>query len=285
MKTFCAQSGLTLIELLCSIALLGLITLSIATVSGNTIRINSFTQAIARDEIAVTRAYSVISSLIRTTERLRLADLVTITTGAHPTTLWGAPHPITLLKGTTRPRMDSDIITSISINPTLRGRVVKSIFNDTSITAIICQLLRQPSSKEVKKHLFIGSSSVCQMRGVVSPLSGDCYEFNGTPINTIMTSKADCIPQALLEYYPTESDRTIFVDRSGTLRLLSHSGLNITENQPITRGLRRLFIAQKVTDTGDIFYSLRITPSLAKTGSAIIPRRLTPHSFIALGLQ
>ncbi len=100
-----------------------------------------------------------------------------------------------------------------------------------------------------------------------------------------MTSKADCISQALLEYYPTESDRTIFVDRSGNLRLLSHSGLNITENQPITRGLRRLFIAQEATDTGDIFYSLRITPSLAKTRSAIIPRRLTPHSFIALGLK
>ena len=285
MRRVATEAGFSLIELIASLSLISLATLFISVTSKNTIRITSTTKSIADDDIAVIRAQSVIASLINATERLRLSGLVSITTGAHPITAWGAPHPITHLNGTSRPRVGSDILTSTFIDPTLRGRVVKSDFQNAFILAYICGLSQTPSPTAFKKHLLIGSSSICQMRGSLTHVADSCYELIGYPIDTITTPKEQCKPQAFLEYYPTESDKTVFIDRSGNLRLLSHSGLNITENQPITPGLRRFSIQRKSTNTNDIFYSLTIFPSLAPPRSFLIPQRLTPYPISSLVLK
>lgn len=236
-------------------------------------------------EVAVLKTRAIVSSLLQAHERLRLASLISVTHGAHPQTPWGASHPILRLTGTSRPRNDSDIVTTTIVDPRRRGRIVQSIVNDTALEVTICELSHRPAPQESVKHLLLGTTSVCTVRGELIADNGDCYRLLGIPTDTILTSKRACSRQAFLEYYPSPSDRSLFVDRSGNVRLLSHTGMNITENQPITRGLRRLLVSSRRASSGHLFYALMIKPSYAVSQQFLLPQRLKSHHLWNLVLR
>lgn len=236
-------------------------------------------------EIAVLKTRTIATSLLQAHERLRLAELVTVTPGHNPKTLWGFQHPIARLTGTSRPRDDSDIMTVTMVDPRYRGRIVKSIFHDSAIEVTICEVSQRPSPQESVKHLLLGTTSLCTIRGELLFESGDCYRLVGIPADTILSSKRACSRQAFLEYYPSQSDRSLFVDRSGNVRLLSHTGMNITENQPITRGIRRMLVSSRFASSGHRFYALSIKPSYAVSQHFLLPQRLASQPFWNLVLR
>ena len=280
-----SQQGYTLIEILCSLTIAGLVCLIVTKAIQSMSSTIASSNQLIEHEIAVLKTRTIVTSLLQAHERLRLAPLVTVTPGKNPQTLWGAPHPILRLTGTSRPRDDSDIITTTMVDPRYRGKIVQSIFHDSAVELTICEVSERPSPQESVKHLLLGTTSICTVRGELIADSGNCYRLVGTPADTILSSRRSCSRQAFLEYYPSPSDRSLFVDRSGTVRLLSHTGMNITENQPITRGLRNIVVARRFSSSGHLFYALTIKPSYAVPQQFLLPQRLSSQPLWNLVLQ
>ena len=123
-----SQQGYTLIEILCSLTIAGLVCLIVTKAIQSMSSTIASSNQLIEHEIAVLKTRTIVTSLLQAHERLRLAPLVTVTRGENPQTLWGAPHPILRLTGTSRPRDDSDIITTTMVDPRYRGKIVQSIF-------------------------------------------------------------------------------------------------------------------------------------------------------------
>lgn len=238
--------GYSLLEFLLGIGITGILSLVTARFvysSNSVLRAQSDR---LEERIVMTKAALVISASLASLERSHLNGLVTITNGNNLTTPSGQRHPLVKLSGTSKPRLESDILSSIGVDPRYRARITKAHFQDTSLELEACELSDLPNREQFKSYLALGLQGACQIVGTPTPQGSHCISLSGTTISGLLNS-APCAPASLHELLPISREFSLFIDQSSQLRLTSHIGLYITENQPLARGLRSM----RVTEIGD----------------------------------
>jgi prepilin-type N-terminal cleavage/methylation domain-containing protein len=270
--------GYTLIECLCGLSLLGLISAVTIRFTQHTSAIVSNTTAQIDSRLSITKTALTISAALSTLERSHLPGLVSLSNGSWPRTPYGGEHPVLGVGPTSRPRPESDIISFVEIDPRYRGRIHQSSFSGESIEVTTCGSPLIPAPDQFRSHLVVGLSGSCQITGTPQPTSAGCFTLSGHQTQGLLHSRTGCPSSSLLEYAPIVREFSLFIDRTGELRLVSHTGMRILENQPMTRGLRSLRLLPSLTPAGVQFFSVQITASNTPTHTFTVFGALTQGS-------
>lgn len=268
--------GFSLLECLCSLAIVALLTASITQLVHRSSTILGTTSDALDQRLTMTKAGLVLSAALAALDRTHLAGVASTTNGSNPTTPFGNPHPASGLTGNTRPRTQSAILSVVEVEPRYRGRIVRSSFSGTSISLEICGAPEQPSSTMFRSHIAVGLSGPCQITGQVERSSAGCFTLSGQAVAGLISPH--CAPHSLLEYMPVLRELSIFIDRTGELRLISHVGSRILENQPIARGLRSLDIALLNVGAHKSLYRIDVHATSARSHRFIFAGGLTRNA-------
>lgn len=260
-------------ECICSLAIVALLTAGIAQVTHRSSAILSATSDALNERLTMTKAGLVLSAALAALDRTHLSGVVSITDGSAPTTPSGGSHPAASLTGNSRPRADSAIISVVEVEPRYRGRIVRSSFAGTSVTLEVCGATAQPSPTMFRSHIGVGIQGPCQLTGQVTQGSAGCFTLTGQPLSGVIS--AYCSPNSLLEYLPVLREFSIYIDRTGELRLISHVGSRILENQPIARGLRSLKIVPIAVDSSTALYRIDVHATTTRSHRFIFAGGLT----------
>jgi hypothetical protein len=255
--------GYSLIECICSLCIVGLLTASIAHLvhrSSSTLGAISTT---LEQRFTMTKAGIVLSAALAAHERMHLPDVVTITNGSAPNTRHGGLHPVAALKGNTRPRTNSAILSIVEVAPRFRGRITKSSFSDQSINIDVCDSSAIPGPNTFRSHVAIGLAGLCQLTGTPERTYGGCFTLTGKAVQGLLSS--ECAINSLLEYIPVSREFSVYVDATGELRLISHVGQRIIENQPIVRGLRSIDINALSVSSKGLIYRLDLNATATRS--------------------
>jgi hypothetical protein len=266
--------GFSLLDCVCSLGITSLLALIVIRATQTTATIVNLHMQQITARVTATKAALVTSAALASLERSHFGGLVQIANGTSPLTAFGSAHPVTGITSTSRPRSDSAIVTSVELDPRYQGRVVRSTFSGDSISIEACQLPQRPSKDQFRSYLAIGLQGACQVTGTLDSSAGSCISFSGSIVTGLFTA-GRCQPGSLLEFVPISREFSIFVDRTGTLRLVSHVGMRILENQPIAQGFRALAVREWSDTTGAHVYQLAVTPSGSRPLTFYLPSALT----------
>lgn len=234
--------------------------------------------ATIEQRLATVKSATIISSSLSALERSHLPQLIWITNGANPKTPSGEAHPVIGLAGTSKPRPESDILSAIEIDPYYQGRIVETRISSQSVSVTICESQSIPAKDQFRSHLLLSAGGLCQITGTPEMLSRGCFSVNGAPVRGLINQGTRCSRNAYLEYRPVSREISLLIDRSSEFRLISHVGMRLIENQPITRGLRELKI-QRISPRIDAqFFRIMLRTSAAKWESFLIPAALTSEA-------
>jgi hypothetical protein len=265
--------GYSLLECICSLCIVALITSGVAQLVHRATAVLGTTSDNLEERFALTKSALVIKAALAAHERSHLPGLVTITNGSNPLTSSGGAHPVSSLSGNTGPRSASSIVSIIEVAPRHRGRIIKSSFSADSISVDVCGGVEIPAPNAFRSHLALGIQGLCQLTGAPERLNGGCFTLTGKAVSGLV-SKA-CETNSLLEYLPVTRELSIYIDRTGELRLISHVGARIIENQPIVRGLRSLQITLIKDPTNALLYRVDLYANAARSHRFIVPGGLT----------
>ena len=266
--------GYSLIECLCSIAIVALLISGVATTTKRMSAIIGGISDSLEERVAIVKAGATIQAALASLERSHISGLVATTDGGNPRTPSGAVHPVSGLTGTSRPRSGSTVLSTIEVDPRYRKRITRSVFSQDTVTIDICGAGIKPTTDQFRSHLVIGLNGPCQITGSPIQISASCFQVSGRAVPGLVA--ASCAPTSLIEYLPVSREFSLHIDRSGELRLISHVGSRILENQPITRGLRSISVIP-ISDPlySDIFYKITVNGSLARSHSFLFASALT----------
>lgn len=266
--------GYSLLEVLlgiCITAVLSLVTSRFVQSSSSVLRAHSER---LEERISMTKAALVVSASLTSLERNHTNGLVTITNGSDLTTPIGHRHPLGKLTGTSKPRVDSDILSSIGVDPRYRGRITKSRFNGLNLDLEVCELSDLPHKDQFKSYIALGLQGACQIVGTPTSQGPHCVSLSATMIPGLLNS-APCPSASLHELLPISREISLFVDQTSQLRLTSHIGLYITENQPILRGIRSMLLKELADPSGATTYQVVVKGSSARFLTFLLPGGLT----------
>jgi hypothetical protein len=232
--------GYSLLECICSLCIVGLLTASIAHLVHRTSTVLGTTATAIEQRLALTKTSLVLSAALAVHERTHIPEVVTITQGPQPSTRYGGPHPVGALKGNSRPRSSSAIVSILELEPRFRGRITRSAFTAQEVSLHVCGGTEVPGANTFRSHVAVGLAGLCQLTGTVERATGGCFTLTGSTVQGLLSNS--CPPGSLLEYIPVNRELSLYIDATGELRLISHVGQRIIENQPIVRGLRALDI-------------------------------------------
>jgi len=266
--------GTSLIECVCSLAIVGLLSAVIAHATHQSAQTVQLQADQLEQRLAILKTYLALGAAISMTERSHLRLVASVTDGSAPRASDGGPHPVSNLRGASQPRAASSIFSVLEVEPRYRGRIIKSLFSGSSITLRVCGLGSIPSQSQFRSYLALGPSGACQLTGSIIRQGLGCIELAGSSVKGLVRS-TECPAQSLLEFIPIEREISIFIDQTGELRLISHLGLRILENQPIARRLRSIRIQESQNTLGATVYHLTIRASSSPEFKAAILRGTT----------
>lgn len=257
------QRGFSMIESLWSLLLGSLMAtglLFVSTYTSRTVKLTSDTQ---RALYATGLAATLIDVELRALETNRLNFAATITRGDDLRLAHGSPHPLASLTGTTSPRPDSDILSIVALSFEHHAKVVESEVGGATVTARVCDSPRKLVSGDFKSFVLYTLAGPQQVVGQLSASTRGCYTLTGTVISGLFSKSGGAIGTPL-SFMPVEREQSLFVDRTGNLRIASHVGTKVTENQPLTRGLRFFHISRSVDAKGLSLFKVVIQGSVGR---------------------
>jgi hypothetical protein len=266
------EHGVTLIEALVG---LGFVSLASWTIGHTVSLTNSTGSALLSSTNTVLSQQKTAAIVARTlidTTRNRLALGTYIGSGS---TAIEQRHPVASLRGTSAPRLDSDVLSVLELSPVHRGIVTEAVFSNDSVSITACNFSELPLSDDVRSFVAIGLSGPAQLTGTVQKVSSSCVNLQGTAV-TGLVSRTPLVREGFLSLVGVLREHSIFIDRSGQLRIASHVGGRILENQPITRGLRSLQI-ETVAQDNLRFFRITVLASLAPPLTLTVAPLLRPR--------
>ena len=271
------QRGFSMIESLWSLLLGSLMVTGLLFVSTYTSRGVKITSDTQRALYATELAATLIDVELRALETNRLNFAATITRGDDLRLLHGSPHPLASLTGTTSPRPDSDILSIVALSFEHHGKVVESQVSGTAVTARICDSLAKIVSGDFKSFVIYTLAGPHQIVGQLSASTRGCYTLTGTVISGLISKSGSPIGTPL-SFMPVEREQSLFVDRTGNLRIASHVGTKVTENQPLTRGLRFFDISRTIDARGISVFKVIVQGSVGRPFiTSIVPGLAQRH--------
>ncbi len=238
----CDEQGFALAEILVA----AVITSIIMALALSTVRVSTATsfriEQFAQREIAAARTFVQLSSGFDAIETHRLGIGWRVHQSGVMRLADGTPHPIMKLRTTSQPRSESDLFSSLEIasDRTLLVRRYKLQGNRMLVDACYRERQRR-ESESFKSYVLVGIEGVLQITGPAQGLTGSCIRLSATTVHSVFCQGRSPLQSAQL-LIPVRSERTLFVDRSSQLRILSHVGPLILENQPIIRSVSDLRI-------------------------------------------
>lgn len=252
----CGAAGFSLLETLVALALGSMLLAGVFTIFSRSLAAISLASAASESLTAAAKAHAILASGYTASARSRLHFVISTFSGSALSTSDGAPHPLTGLRPTSAPRSDSDIITFIALYPQHRGRIRSWRRSGTAITFEVCDIFKTPRPDEYKSIVILSLDGPLQAVGDLAAISTECAAFSGTIIKGLIAQ--DTSPRGSpLEAIAVASEQSVFIDRSGELRLVSHVGMRILENQPLARGFRYLRFESN-TSAGIITHAVEI---------------------------
>lgn len=272
------RAGFSLIECLVALALTGLVTLLSSHLVARVAQVFTIRLSQLEQRAVAIKTALILTGVAATSERSHLPGLLTITSGASLTLPHGGKHPVSGLSGTSQPRSESDIISAIEVDPRYRARIISSSFTNADVIKIeACELSSRFTTSRFRSYLALGTQGICQFTGEVISTGASCVIIDARTVSGL-TRSTPCPSASLLELLPVERELSVFVDRAGELRLVSHVGMKIIENQPIARGLRSITISTISDPSGAEFYALRVTPTSSRSSHFLLEAHLARRS-------
>ena len=270
--------GYSLIECLCGLCLIGMLSAVTTRFVGQSSAILNDTTSAIESRISLTKAALTVSAQLAALERSHLPGTISISSGTTVQAPHGGSHPVAGVGPTSQPRPESDIISVIEVDPRYRGRIRQSKFSGSTIEVEVCSGPEIPTTSQFKSHVVVGLSGICQITGTPTPTLAGCFTVSGSAVRGLLHATQSCPRAALLEYLPIAREFSVYVDKTGELRLVSHVGTHILENQPMTRGLRSLRAAPFVAPSGAHVFSLTILAARAREHTFMLSGALAQHS-------
>lgn len=269
-------------------ALVGLLLGSLALVSCAFLssRISSAAAFITKEvngRLASAKTIAVVTGALYALDRNRQPFAAQITSGATLRFPNGARHPLASVSTTSGPRAESDILTVIDLDNRYRGAVTAVTSSGTSIDATVCGLASRIPSGAFKSYLIVTIEGARQVVGEVVPISSTCARLMGSSIQGAVAAEAS-FPSRPLVFVPIDREYSIFVDRVANLRLASHTGSILLENQPISPNVESMTIATERHSSGVPIFKLTVKPTVGREISRFIIPALAPRAIWNEGL-
>lgn len=230
------SAGFTLYEALVGLGLAGLAALAVTKAVSLMNHSGASMLTGTNTIIAQQKANAAITRALENLNRSRLPLGPIILDGAEISL---KKHPLANLKGTSAPRIDSDVLSIIEVSPLHRGTVTETSFANGTISITACGFVQLPLSTEFRSFIAVGSAGVFQLVGSMRQIAPACGLLEGISISGLLQNTAPS-PQGFITVWGVLREYSLFVDRSSQFRIASHVGQRILENQPITRGIRAL---------------------------------------------
>lgn len=259
-STHTQEEGHTLLEILCVMALAGIILSGAATLFAHLSRTAAAISLQQGGVASALKAHGIITAALRSTERDRLNLSVSITPGNNLTLAHGARHPVAAMTGTSAPRLDSDVLSFIDLDNTFRGTVRSSRSSSTSAEVEVCGLNSAPSPTSFRSYLLLSVSGARQLSGDLRYTSRGCAVLTGSFVAGLVAGRTE-MPLAFSGFVPIEREYSLYVDRSANVRLVAHVGARIVENQPMVRGIYSIRLSESKDPSSTLIFQLWIKPT------------------------
>lgn len=248
------DKGASLVEVVCGICLLGIVgLLASATLHGaKTTAVNADALYHRESALDATKFYLRKSFLASDTHRLNIPSRIHKNGDIRYTD--GSPHLMMQLTEASRPKSNSDVITSSTVYPGLLLTVLNPT-HGTIFSGIQACGARAIPDDVFRSFFALSKRGISYFSGEARSDGGFCLQINGSlkpHLSLIETVSNMDDFQTIL---PIDSDFALFVDTTNQLRLVSFAGDEILENQPITSGID----------------SLRMTISEANSQDSLVP--------------
>jgi hypothetical protein len=270
--------GYSLIECLCGICLVGMLSAVTTRFIQQASTILQETTSTIESRISLTKAALTVSAQLSALERSHLPGTVAISSGTTIRAPHGGAHPVAGVGASSQPRAESDIISVIEVDPRYRGRIRQSKYSESSIEVEVCGSPELPASTQFKSHLVVGLAGICQITGNPTPTPSGCFVVSGAVVQGLFHGSPSCPRSSLLEYLPVAREFSVYIDKTGELRLVSHVGTHILENQPMTRGLRSLRVTPFRSTSGATLFAVTISATQARQHTFMLSGALAQHS-------
>ena len=252
------QAGASLLELCVAISLSAVV-LTGATVSmRRVVQWYNLLRNRYESEQAILETYAILERGFSHIETSRRRHTWKIHRGGNITLADGSAHPINRIQGTSAPRQNSDAFSVLEFAPHNVGAIRSMTASSTSFCNYIDN---QPRSEKVLSIFTIGIHGSEQLaiestsQGVTWPSA--CGELATYPLKSIFIKSlpSRTAHQSVL---PIVQEYTLLVDKSSHLRLISHRGTWIRENQPLVDGIREITITSKTVSPDTLVFSTTV---------------------------
>lgn len=242
-----------------------------------TSRVSSTAAVMTREihgRLAAAKTIAVVTAGLLSVERNRQVFSAQITSGTSLRLPNGLRHPLATISGSSGPRTESDILTVVDLDNRYRGVVTTATISGTSLEATICGLTSRIPSGTFKSYVLLTIEGARQVVGETSTISSSCARLTGSSISGVISAHPS-FPSRPLVFVPIDREYSIFVDRAATLRLASHTGTSILENQPISRDVDLMTLQEERQPNGIRLWTLHVRPSSGRAVSHFIIPALT----------
>jgi hypothetical protein len=268
------QRGSSLLEMLVSLALGGIVLTCASTGIMASSQLYASLSITTEATIAREKTTAALGAALRSLDRHRIDGGWLVVSGTDIST---TKHPLARLKGTSAPRELSDILSVLETSPVYRGRVTSSHLTDSSLDLRVCDFREPPIASGIKSLLVLGFSGILHVSAEIPRVAQGCIDLRGNRLHSIFSTHS---PPAgsFHTLLPIEREYSLFIDRMSQLRLVSHVGAQILENQPIARGISFVRIRARREPFGALHFSLTVKPlgASASTTSAFVATTRRP---------
>lgn len=253
------EQGDVALDALWGLLLGGLVVVSCAYLTSRV----SATAAVITQEVngrlAAAKTIAVVTAALRSLESNRQDFGAQITSGLSLRLPNGLRHPLGAISTVSGPHPDSDILTLVDVDNRYRGTVTQATISGASIEATVCGLSSRIPSGAFKSYLLITIEGARQVVGEAIAITSSCARLAGSSIPGVVSAQPS-FPSRPFVFVPIDREYSIFVDRAATLRLASHTGGTILENQPISRDVRLMTIQEERQRNGVRVFELTVQP-------------------------
>ena len=256
------QRGSSLIEALVALALGGIVMACASTILFTGSKLYAEISQNLNSILAREKAIAAICGALRAQDRHRLSAGFVITDGS----ALSSRHPASDVKGTSAPRGSSDILSVAEINPLERGSISLTSRSASAINVRACNFYQRPKLTEIRSLLAVDLDGFLHTTGELVDGSNGCLNATLRPLDSIFTSQGTH-RGSIHSLAPVAREISLYVDRSGQLRLLSHVGMRVIESQPIVRGLSFIRISEEKREDGVMLFNITVKPVAAPAAS------------------
>lgn len=265
------ERGFTLLETVASLGAASVVALALCVMVGTSGLIFRESSGSVSDLAVATQVEGAVQAGVRALGRSRQQFAMTISTGGSTLLPNGALHPLASLSGKSSPATGSHIISFLDLSPHYAGTIERTMIDGPSVTVVACGFDHRPSPSQFKSFVALGVSGPVQLAGSLRTVSSSCVELTAESLPGLVSDPATVLPSSLHRLVPVNREYSLFVDRAEQLRISSHTGPRVSENQPLGSGVREIIFSELSSADGAVALSATVTGAHGAVSTFLVP--------------